>query len=77
MTNGAIVYELKCGERGSCGTNLSQGIQLYTGAQINSGDLCNSMICEQREGMGLLEYQAMPPLREVDHHDGVSVSVIQ
>jgi hypothetical protein len=31
--------------------------------------------CEQREGMSLLEYQAMPPLRDVDH-DGVRVSVI-
>ncbi len=40
LTNSALVYEPKCGERGGGGLwGLSQSVQLYTGAQINFGDL--------------------------------------
>ncbi len=38
LTNSALVYEPKCGERGEI-TGLQPMVQLYTGAQINVGDL--------------------------------------
>ncbi len=39
LTNSALVYEPKCGERGGGLWGLSQSVQLYTEAQINFGDL--------------------------------------
>ncbi len=38
LTNGALVYEPKCGGSGELRC-LSQWVQLYTGAQINIGNL--------------------------------------
>jgi hypothetical protein len=37
---------------------------------VGGGQMLDGGRCEQREGMGRLEYQAMPFVRDVDH-DGV------
>ncbi len=53
---------------------------MFTSTKVLRGKVCtvqytNMYICNQREVVGLLEYQAMPSLRDVAH-DGVWCTLI-